>query len=416
MNGFHRKGQDLYCEDVSLAHLADVFGTPLYVYSLGFLQEQYEAFDSAFAGIPHEVCFAMKANSSLAILNELALMGCGADIVSGGELYRALAASMDPKKIVYSGVGKTSQEMSEAIDAGILMFNIESFSELIALDAVAGRLGKKAGISLRVNPDVDPQTHPYIATGLATSKFGIKYDAVIEGYERAGRLPNIDVVGVDCHIGSQLSSLAPFVEAATKLTDMLTLLREKGFDIKYLDLGGGLGITYDDEDPPTAAAYGLTLTDLMKDKGITLILEPGRSLVGNAGVLLSRVLYTKKGTDKRFVIVDAGMNDLLRPSLYDAFHRIEEVKQNQREPEIVDVVGPICESGDFLARGRKMNALVAGDLLATMSAGAYGFSMASNYNSRPAAAEVLVQGKKYAQIRTRQTYEDLVRGERPAVF
>ena len=407
-----RVGNELFCEKVSLTQLANEFETPLYVYSLSFVRDRYTKFDAAFSNIPHKICYAVKANSSLALLQELAGMGCGADIVSGGELFRALQAGINPDNIVYSGIAKTEAEMEQALAAGILMFNIESFSELATLDRVAGRMNKKARISLRVNPDVDPKTHPYVATGLTTSKFGIKYDAVIEGYTRAAKLPNIEVVGIDCHIGSQLLSVAPFVEAANKLVKLRKQLLNLGFDIKYMDLGGGLGINYDNDNLPTIAKYGDALTKVIKDQNVTLILEPGRSMVGNAGVLLTRVLYTKKGEKKRFVVVDAGMNDLLRPSLYGSYHNIDEVVLKHRDVELVDVVGPICESGDFLARDRKMNGLTAGDLLAVMSSGAYGFSMASNYNSRPFAAEVLVSGERYALIRERGTYKDLIKKER----
>ncbi|MCP4604375.1 MAG: diaminopimelate decarboxylase [Proteobacteria bacterium] len=416
MHDFNRHDTKLYCEDVPLEELANRFGTPLYVYSRATLERHYRVFDEAFAGLEHIICFAVKANSSHAILKLLAQKGSGADIVSGGELFRALKAGIPAERIVYSGVGKTVEEMKQAIDAEILMFNIESFQELELLNTVAGNGGKKARISLRVNPDVDPNTHLHVATGLKTSKFGIRLQDALEGYERAGKLPNIEVVGVDCHIGSQLTDLAPFVESVTKLKEMVGTLKSRGFNLSYMDLGGGLGITYDAEEPPTPAEYADAIRDELKNEEISLILEPGRNLAGNAGILLTRVLYTKKAYDKHFVIVDTGMNDLIRPSLYDSFHAIVPVVDTNRDEVQVDVVGPICESGDFLARGRELPELKPGELIAVMSAGAYGFSMASTYNSRPFAAEVLVSGKEFRLIRERDTYDDLMRGECSAEF
>jgi len=412
MHHFASRNGELYCEDVPLAELADRFGTPLYVYSRATLERHYRVFDDAFADFPHIICFAVKANASLAILNLLAGMGSGADIVSGGELYRALKAGIAPDRIVYSGVGKTIKEMRQALDAGILMFNIESFQELEVLDSVAKSAGKRASIALRVNPDIDPATHPYIATGLKTSKFGIRFDRAVDGYEQAAKLENIEVVGVDCHIGSQLTELNPFIEAVVRLREMMGKLRERGFSVRYLDLGGGLGITYDAEDPPSPAEYGKSIREQLKEDGITLILEPGRNLIGNAGVLLTRVLYTKETESKRFVVIDAGMNDLMRPSLYESYHEVVPVKDKERKQVEADIVGPICESGDFIALGRKLPEMKPGELAAVMSAGAYGFSMASTYNSRPLAAEVLVDGDRCALIRERGTYDDLIRGER----
>jgi diaminopimelate decarboxylase len=411
MHNFATKQGELHCEDASLRELADRFGTPLYVYSRATLTRHYRVFDEAFAGYPHLICFSVKANSNIAVLNLLADLGSGADIVSGGELYRTLKAGMAPDRIVYSGVGKTRAEIDQAIDAGILMFNIESFQELDQLDAAARQKGIKARISLRINPDVDPKTHPYVATGLKTSKFGIRFADALAVYERAGKLSNIDVVGVDCHIGSQLTEVDPFVEAVAKLRELIAVLRGRGFDIRYLDLGGGLGITYDAEDPPLPSDYGKAIRSQLGRDDLTLILEPGRNLVGNAGILLTRVLYIKQREGKRFAIVDAGMNDLIRPSLYDAYHGIVPVRDLGREKVVVDVVGPICESGDFLARDREVPALEQGELVAVMSTGAYGFSMASTYNSRPLAAEVLVDGAECFLIRERGTYEDLIRNE-----
>jgi diaminopimelate decarboxylase len=412
MNSFTRIGGVLHCEDVALTDLAERYGTPLYVYSKATLTRHYRVFEQAFEGFDHLVCFAVKANPSLALLDLLARLGSGADIVSGGELFRALNAGIDPSRIVYSGVGKREEEMAQALDAGILMFNIESFQELDALDAVAGRMGKCARIALRVNPDVDPRTHPYVATGLRTSKFGIPMQDALDGYERARRLANVEVVGVDCHIGSQLTDLGPFVEAVARLRDLVCVLRERGFDIRTLDIGGGLGITYDLEAPPTPDEYGQAVREKLAGEDLTLILEPGRNLIGNAGVLATRVLYIKNGDSKSFAVVDAGMNDLLRPSLYKAHHGIQVVRDSAAGPRTYDVVGPICESGDFLALDRTLPELTQGDLLAVMSAGAYGFSMASTYNSRPMAAEVLVDGAEHHLVRERGTYEDLVRSER----
>jgi diaminopimelate decarboxylase len=416
MHDFVRRGNELFCEGVSLAELADRFGTPLYVYSRATLERHYEVFDQAFSGLEHIICYAVKANTSLGLLDLLAKMGAGADIVSGGELFRALEAGVAPARIVYSGVGKTTAEMAEALDADILMFNIESFEELSALSRVAVKKGKTARISLRVNPDVDPKTHPYVATGLRTSKFGINLHDAGAGYEKAAELPNIEVIGVDCHIGSQLTEVGPFVDAVFRLCGLIRTLRENGFQIKYLDLGGGLGITYDAEEPPTPSEYASAIAQALGGDDLTLILEPGRNIVGNAGILVTRVLFNKETDEKHFVIVDAGMNDLLRPSLYDAYHAIVPVVDAGRPERTVDVVGPICESGDFLARERALPGLESGELLAVMSAGAYGFSMASSYNSRPTAAEVLVSGGKYSLIRKRGTYDSLVAGEQRATF
>jgi len=411
VNRFERRGPELLCEEVPLRELADRFGTPLYVYSHATLTRHYTVFDAAFQGFPHLVCFAVKANPSLAILKVLAGQGSGADVVSGGELFRALRAGIPADRIVYSGAGKTTAEIEQALRARILMFNIESFQELEALDAAAGRLDQKARVSLRINPDVDPKTHPYVSTGLKTSKFGIDVSSALEGYSRAARLAHIEVAGVDCHIGSQLTELGPFVEAVSRLKGLVTDLRRAGHDIRYLDLGGGLGITYNEEEPPSPAQYGEAIRDALQGESLTLILEPGRNLVGNAGILLCRVLYTKDTDEKRFVIVDAGMNDLIRPSLYGSYHAIQPVLETGRKIGIFDVVGPICESGDFFARNRELPELEPGDRVAIMSAGAYGFSMASTYNSRPLAAEVMVRGTEAWLIRERGTCEDLVRGE-----
>jgi diaminopimelate decarboxylase len=401
----------LHCEGLSLVDLAARFGTPLYVYSRATLTRHFEVFDRAFEGNDHLICFAVKANPSMALLSLLGQMGAGADIVSGGELFRALEAGIPAERIVYSGVGKTKAEMEQALEAGILMFNIESLQELEALSRVAAARGARARIALRVNPDVDPRTHPYVATGLKESKFGIDISNAVEAYERAANLAGVEVIGVDCHIGSQLTELEPFTAAVDRLLELVSALTDRGFTIRYLDLGGGLGITYDAEEPPLPAEYGAAIRQALGDGSPTLILEPGRNIAGNAGVLLTRVLYTKQTDDKRFAIVDAGMNDLVRPSLYDAHHALAPVVDDGRDEVKIDVVGPICESGDFLARDRDLSELRPGELLAAMSAGAYGSSMASTYNSRPLAAEVLVDGDRAHLIRARGTYQDLVRGE-----
>jgi diaminopimelate decarboxylase len=411
MHNFQRQGKSLHCEGVPLAELADRYGTPLYVYSEATLSRHFHVFDQAFASLPHLICFAVKANGNLALLNLLASRGAGADIVSGGELFRALKAGIPAERIVYSGVGKTEAEMDQALEAGILLFNIESLQELAVLDRRARALGRIAPIALRVNPDVDPNTHPYVSTGLKTSKFGISFQSALDLYEQASRLANVQAIGVDCHIGSQLTELGPFQEAVSRLTELSQSLRQAGHQIQYLDLGGGLGITYDAEEPPTPAEYGEVICNQLAGQQLTLILEPGRNLVGNAGILLTRVLYTKEADDKRFVVVDAGMNDLIRPSLYDAFHAVVPVEDQGRDEQVVDVVGPICESGDFLARDRSLARLNPGELVAVMSAGAYGFTMASTYNSRPLAAEVLVAGESHQLVRQRGTFADLVRGE-----
>lgn len=414
MHHFHYKNGELHCEDVPLSRIASELGTPVYVYSTETLVRHFRAFDDAFQGTPHLVCFSAKSNSNLAILSLFGCLGGGVDIVSGGELYRALRAGIPPDRIVYSGVGKTEQEMDAAISSSILMFNIESSEELEVLEERARRLGQRARIAIRVNPDVDPQTHPYISTGLKKNKFGIDMERALEDYRRAARMEHLEVVGVDCHIGSQITRLAPFLDSLDRLREFMGRLRhQEGIQINYLDVGGGLGITYDQESPPHPVEYAKSIVELTRDLGCTLVLEPGRVLVGNAGVLLTRVLYTKEGATKRFVIVDAAMNDLARPSLYGSYHRIQPVDEKvlSAEEQVADLVGPICESTDFLAKDRRMPPLSRGDLVAVMSAGAYGFSMSSNYNSRPRAAEVLVRGRDYFVIRRRETYEDLISPE-----
>ena len=411
MHHFQYKGNDLYCEDVAIEKIAKEVGTPFYLYSKETLEHHFKVFDNAFSDVPHITCYAVKANSNLAILDIFGRLGGGADIVSGGELFRALRAGMSPDKIVYSGVGKKIEEIDFALKSDILMFNIESSQELEVINQRAEKLGKKARISIRINPDVDPKTHPYISTGLKKSKFGIDIKKALSEYRRARELKNIEVVGVDCHIGSQITEIGPFKDAVRKIKELVVTLTSEGFAIKYLDLGGGLGISYNAEEPPLPLEYARTIIEEVRGLGCTLILEPGRLLVGNAGILVTKVLYTKDAEEKSFVIVDAGMNDLIRPSIYGSFHFIQPVKKEERKDVMVDVVGPVCESGDFLAKERQMPEARQGELLAVMSGGAYGFAMASNYNSRPRVAEVLVQGDRYHIIRKRETFEDLIRLE-----
>lgn len=425
MHHFHYKGGDLFCEEVPLSQIAAEAGTPCYVYSHATLQRHFRVFDEAFGGIPHLICFAMKANSNLAVLRALVKMGAGVDIVSSGELFRAMTAGVRPEKIVYSGVGKTRGEMEHALRVGILQFNVESAEELFALDEVARRMGKKAPVSIRVNPDINPRTHPYISTGLKKSKFGVPLAESLELYKEARTLRGIEIQGVSCHIGSQITKLSPFREALRKVGTLVRRLREGGFQIRHLDLGGGLGIPYRDELPPNPRQYGRALKKDLKALEVKVLLEPGRVIVGNAGILLTRVLYRKRIRNKRFVIVDGAMNDLIRPALYDSFHQIWLVRRSlvrrslarrRTELEKVDVVGPICESGDFFALNRPLPVVDSGDLLAVMSAGAYGFVMASNYNSRPRAAEVMVKGDQFFVVRKREELKDLLRGEHVPKF
>lgn len=417
MNHFHYKGDELYCEDVSLRELAAKVGTPTYVYSYATLERHFRVFDTAFAGRKHLVCYSVKANSNLAVLRCLFSWGAGADIVSGGELYRALRAGCDPKKIVFSGVGKRDDEIEYALETGILAFNVESHSELVAIDRVAGRLGVKAPISLRVNPDVDAETHPYISTGLKKNKFGISVDSARAEYKFARTLANLELRGIDCHIGSQLTKTSPFSDAIGRVAQLARELAQDGVKLSLLDVGGGLGIPYqeDGEEPPSPSDYGAAITAAVEPfdgLDLTLICEPGRVIVGNAGVLLTEVLYLKQSDIKSFTIVDAAFNDLIRPAFYNSYHGIKPVVRNESAPLwLTDVVGPICETGDFLARDREMKRPAEGDLLALMSAGAYGFTMSSNYNTRPRAAEILVKGDRWFTIRKREDLEDLVRGE-----
>jgi len=412
MHYFHYKDEDLYCEEMPIETIANQVGTPFYLYSHRTLVRHFKAFDSAFEKVRHLVCYSVKANSNVALLRMFANLGAGFDVASGGELYRALKSGVDPKKVVFSGVGKTEQEIEYALNSGILLFNVESSQELGHIEEIAGRLDTRAPVAIRVNPDIDPKTHPYVATGLRENKFGIDFNLSIKEYTRAKGLPHLEIIGVDCHIGSQLVELQPFVEALRKVKELIHALDERGIGIQYLDLGGGLGITYKDEIPPHPTEYAKAIVEEASDLDCTLILEPGRVIVGNAGILVSRVLYTKETGGKNFVIIDAGMNDLMRPSLYGSFQGILPVVKGEEGEIVADMVGPICESGDFIARNRRMPRFKPGDLVAVMSAGAYGFSMSSNYNSRPRICEVLARGDRFHLIRERENYEDLVRGER----
>ncbi len=411
MHHFEMKNGTLYAEGVSVKELAQRYGTPLYIYSTATLKRHFQAFDSAFNAVPHLTCYSVKANSNLAVLRLLASLGAGMDIVSGGELYRALLAGVPAERIVYSGVGKKASEIAQALGAGILMFNVESVQELTRINEVAASMGKVAQVSFRINPDVDPKTHPYISTGMKKNKFGLNIENALDAYAMARDLPAIEPVGMDCHIGSQLTTIEPFLEALDKLLAFYEKLKGMNLDIRYLDLGGGLGIPYNEEEPPHPKEFGAALTKALSGVSLKVILEPGRVIVGNAGILVTEVLYTKQTPSKSFVIVDAAMNDLVRPSLYGSFHRIEEVTPQGRGPQDVDVVGPICESGDFLAKDRLLPEVTQGELLAVYSAGAYGFTMSSNYNTRTRAAELLVDGEKVIVARRRESYESLVAQE-----
>lgn len=411
MHHFRYKKKELYCEEVSISRLAREVGTPFYLYSHATLLKHFRAFDDAFDDTRHLTCFSVKSNSNLAILRLFAREGGGMDIVSGGELYRALKAGVEPGKIVYSGVGKRREDLEYALRSNILLFNVESSQEIFRLNEVSGRLGKRARIAIRVNPDVDPNTHPYISTGLKENKFGIDIAEAPERYFAAAGLDSLEVSGVSCHIGSQLTEIAPFLEAIKVIKRLIKKLRESGIRVDYLDLGGGLGITYESEEPPHPKEYAEAVHKELLDMDVTLILEPGRVIVGNAGILVTKVIYTKSTKSKLFFIVDAAMNDLIRPVLYDSYHGIQPVKISGRDRVKADIVGPICESGDFLAKGREVESFEPGELMAVMGAGAYGFSMSSNYNSRPRPAEVMVKGDRFYIIRVRERFEDLVRGE-----
>jgi diaminopimelate decarboxylase len=408
---FHYQNDALYVEQVPLADIAAQFGTPCYVYSRAALMDSLRQFTDALQGREHLICYAVKANSNLAILNLFARLGAGFDIVSGGELQRVLAAGGDARKVVFSGVGKTVAEMRMALDADILCFNVESGAELERLNEVAARMGKIAAISLRVNPDVDAKTHPYISTGLKQNKFGVAYDDAIALYRKARSLANLRITGMDCHIGSQLTETSPFTAAAEKVLVLVDTLAEEGIRLEHLDLGGGLGIRYHDETPPAIADYVAVLLAALSGRSEKLLLEPGRVLVGNAGVLLTRVEYLKHGEEKNFAIVDAAMNDLMRPALYDAYHEILPVRREAHRVQSYEVVGPICETGDFLGHARDL-AISPQSMLAVLSAGAYGMSMSSNYNTRPRAAEVVVDGNVVNLVRERETVFQLYAGEK----
>ncbi len=407
MTAFAYRNGTLHVENLSLHDLAVRFGTPLYVYSRAQLEAHYRAFDEAFAAIPHQVCYAVKANSNIGVLNVLARLGSGFDIVSGGELARVIAAGGDPAKVVFSGLGKLESEIADALNAGIACFNVESDAELDRISAVAVRLGKTAPVSLRVNPDVDAGTHPYISTGLKENKFGIAIEDALRVYQRAAALPGLKIVGIDCHIGSQLTTTLPFADALERVLAMIDTLADHGIPLEHLDIGGGLGVRYRDEIPPTPAEYAAALLPRLKERGLKIYMEPGRAIAANAGVLLTRVEFLKPSEHKNFAIVDAAMNDLIRPSLYSAWMDIVAVTPRDAERVAYDIVGPVCETGDFLGKDRKL-ALQPGDVLSVMGAGAYGFVMSSNYNTRGRAAEILVDGDHAFTVRRRETLSDLL--------
>jgi len=411
LSAFNYRNGSLFAEDVELGELARQFGTPSYVYSRAAIEAQWRAFDDALAGREHLICFAVKANSNLAVLSILARLGSGFDIVSVGELERVLRAGGDPNKIVFSGVGKREDEIRRALDVGIYCFNVESESELTRINEVATALGKRAAVALRVNPDVDANTHPYISTGLKENKFGIAIEQAVAVYEQAAKLSNVDVVGVDCHIGSQLTETKPFVAALERVLVLMDRLAESGITLRHLNLGGGLGIRYRTETPPTPGDYIQSILSALGERAYKLMLEPGRAIVGNAGVMLTRVEYLKQSDARNFAIVDAAMNDLIRPALYGAWQQITAVTRRDGEARIYDVVGPVCETGDFLGKERALT-IAPGDYLAVLSAGAYGFVMSSNYNTRPRAAEIVVDGNGFFLSRARETVEDLFAGER----
>jgi diaminopimelate decarboxylase len=402
---------ELCAEGLPLAAIAGRYGTPCFVYSRAALESTFHAFDGACGSRDHLVCYAMKANSTLAVIDLLARLGAGFDVVSGGELERVLAAGGDPRKVVFSGVGKSEAEMRDALAVGIFCFNVESEAELERLNRVAGNLGRTAPISFRVNPDVDANTHPYISTGLKTNKFGVPLDAAFDLYSTAAAMPHVRITGIDCHIGSQITEIPPLVEAAQKMLGLVDRLAAAGIAIEHFDFGGGLGIRYQDEFPPDIGVYVQAMLATLGERKLKVLFEPGRSMVGNAGVLLTRIEYLKRNADKNFAIVDAAMNDLIRPALYDAFHSIVPVTPRDGEPRVFDVVGPVCESGDFLGHERALTVL-EGDLLAVKSAGAYAMCMSSNYNSRPRAAEVMVSDGEAHLVRRRETLADIIALER----
>jgi diaminopimelate decarboxylase len=411
MHYFLYQGGELYCEEVPLQRIAREIGTPVYVYSERTLRRHVRVFDEAFRDAPHLICYAVKANSNLSIIRRLSEWGLGFEIVSGGELFRVLRAGASPQKVIFDGVGKTVDEIRYALCSDILFFNVESNSEMELIAEEARSVGKRARVSIRTNPDVDPRTHPYIATGMKTHKFGLGLAETRDLYLKARQMSEVEIVGVTCHIGSQIIELEPFEEALASIREFVVKLRADGVTLKYLDFGGGLGIPYNGEEPPSPWIYGSSVVQATRDLNLTLVLEPGRVIAGNAGVLLARVLLKKTQGKKRFVVVDAGMNDLIRPALYGSHHQLWPIRETP-DREIADVVGPVCESADFIAQDREIAVLEPDDLLAVMSAGAYAFSLSSNYNSRPRPAEVLVSGNTYQVIRDRESYEDLVRLER----
>ncbi len=408
---FPRIDGRLHAEAVPIERIAESVGTPVFVYSATRLAEAYDALDAAFAGVPHLLCFSIKSCPNLAVVRTLVSRGAGVDVTSAGELFRALQAGAPASRIVYSGVGKTDVEIDRALEIGIRLWNVESRAELRRIDARAEQRGVVAPVAFRVNPDVDPKTHPYISTGLRSSKFGIPIQEALEAYAEAKALEHVRVVGVDCHIGSQLVDVQPFADALDRVRSLVQELRAAGHAIEVVDAGGGLGVTYSEERPPSPEAYAAAVRGALEDLGVEIVLEPGRWISANAGLFVTRVLYQKSNEDKHFVIVDGAMNDLIRPALYQAYQHLEPVAEPREGSRQVDVVGPVCESGDFLAKGRSLPLLERGDLLAVRSAGAYGFAMASNYNGRPRAAEVLVRGERFAVVRERETLEDLIRGE-----
>lgn len=411
MHHFHYRNGTLYAEDLPVEEIAQKVGTPFYLYSYRTLTRHYKVFDEALSDLKHLICYSVKANSNLAILRIFAKHGAGADVVSGGEIFRAKKAGIESKKIVFSGVGKTEEEILYGLREDILMFNVESRDEFQFLKSLASKIGKKVPISFRVNPDIDPHTHPYISTGLKTSKFGIEVEEALNLYSEAKESKQVQLLGISCHIGSQITEIGPFIEAFEKIKELYEILTQKGCEIPYVDLGGGLGITYKDELPPHPREYSRSLIERAKGMDCTFIFEPGRVLVGNAGLLVTKVLYRKRNGGREFVIVDAGMNDLIRPSLYRAYHEIWPVRREERPIIKANIVGPVCETTDFFAQEREIQDVKPGELLAIMGAGAYGFSMSSNYNSRVRAAEVLVKDDQMWIIRKRETYEDLIRGE-----
>ncbi|HNQ64141.1 MAG TPA: diaminopimelate decarboxylase [Syntrophorhabdaceae bacterium] len=416
MNYFDYKNGALYCEEVPVENIVRATGSPVYIYSYRTIERHYKVFDNAFKGVPHIICYSCKANSNIAILRAIGRLGGGVDIVSGGELYRSSAAYIPNDKIVFSGVGKTEEEIVAAIRSNILMINVESEEELSTIARIASKMKKHVPLSIRVNPEIDPKTHPYITTGLKKNKFGVMREDAMKLYDRIKAHKYLMPVGISSHIGSQILELGPFKEAVCSLREMVKQLKEKGITLKFIDIGGGLGITYKDELPPHPDDYARIIEEELKGTELTLILEPGRVIVGNSGIFVTKLLYIKKVPGKTFYIVDGAMNDLVRPSLYGAFHEIVSVRYNDAKKINVDVVGPVCESGDFLAKDRDMPLVESGELLAVLSAGAYGFSMSSNYNSRRRVAEVLVRDAEFNVIKSRETLKDLIKGEKIPSF